>query len=467
MKETIYSFVLQNLWPFQSVGVFLSHLIQILLISFLLNETKKWFTKIGIAILVAFIFMRVATWPQLILWLGVFGWNSVIILCTMMVYGLYFSSIRKQKVRQFLLAFTFAYAVYYLSDFFVSYIATALFSQGKYVGYIMILPTILVFLPMLAIYGISKRIKLNETLTQIMRYKWIVWIVLASLVIVIATINYVLILSMDSLTAFLVTGESAALSKTTNDIFLILFIVFSAVLVLIWFSSYLFMNMEKVEQQKNELIQQQLYIQKLEGLQTEMRAVRHDYKNIISGIYLQAKEGDSTSVQEYLANTMNQLDEQISSSIMLSSQLANLKVMELKSLLLVKLMELENETIRYTIEVPYPIDFIKMDISDFTRCLGILIDNAKEEVRKQPDGSLSILLLNEPDELNVMVKNTIIEKPLLKKIWEEGYSTKGSNRGLGLSSYQRILTRYEFVLKQTFIQEQEFIQIFSLVGRMS
>ncbi|KAF1297891.1 hypothetical protein BAU15_08275 [Enterococcus sp. JM4C] len=62
-----------------------------------------------------------------------------------------------------------------------------------------------------------------------------------------------------------------------------------------------------------------------------------------------------------------------------------------------------------------------------------------------------------------MVKNSLVEKPLLQKIWEEGYSTKGTNRGLGLSSYQNILNRYEFVLKQTSIQNDEFIQAFSIV----
>ncbi|WP_337247990.1 GHKL domain-containing protein [Candidatus Enterococcus huntleyi] len=74
-----------------------------------------------------------------------------------------------------------------------------------------------------------------------------------------------------------------------------------------------------------------------------------------------------------------------------------------------------------------------------------------------------MLLLNEANELNVLVKNSLVEKPLLQKIWEEGYSTKGTNRGLGLSSYQNILNRYEFVLKQTSIQNDEFIQAFSIV----
>nr|WP_161841804.1 hypothetical protein [Enterococcus sp. JM4C] len=63
----------------------------------------------------------------------------------------------------------------------------------------------------------------------------------------------------------------------------------------------------------------------------------------------------------------------------------------------------------------------------------------------------------------MLVKNSLVEKPLLQKIWEEGYSTKGTNRGLGLSSYQNILNRYEFVLKQTSIQNDEFIQAFSIV----
>ncbi|MGM0123031.1 two-component system, LytTR family, sensor histidine kinase AgrC [Enterococcus sp. AZ194] len=314
-------------------------------------------------------------------------------------------------------------------------------------------------------YLILKRLDITSRIVRIANYKASSYIVMFVIIVNASILAFIVSLFMEAMQEVATLQSFEPLQNYTNEMVLILLADISFSVVLIWFSSYLFMNMEKVERQKNELIQQQLYIQKLENLQSEMKTMRHDYKNIISSIYLQAKEGDISAIQDYLSKTMNHLDEQIGSSIMLSSQLVNLKVMELKSLLLVKLMELENENIRYTIEVPYPINSIKMSMSDFTRCLGILIDNAKEEVMKQNHGSLSIVLLNEAAELNVMVKNSIVEKPLLQKIWEEGYSTKGMSRGLGLSSYLNIISRYEFVLKQTKIsaEEQEFIQSFSVM----
>ena len=46
--------------------------------------------------------------------------------------------------------------------------------------------------------------------------------------------------------------------------------------------------------------QQNAYIESLEKLQSEMRRFRHDYKNMMSGMYLQAKEGNMEAVQNFI-----------------------------------------------------------------------------------------------------------------------------------------------------------------------
>lgn len=47
----------------------------------------------------------------------------------------------------------------------------------------------------------------------------------------------------------------------------------------------------------------------------------------------------------------------------------------------------------------------------------------------------------------------------MRKIWDEGYSTKGKNRGLGLTSYQQILSKYQNVTKQTTLENGYFTQM--------
>ncbi len=51
------------------------------------------------------------------------------------------------------------------------------------------------------------------------------------------------------------------------------------------------------------------------------------------------------------------------------------------------------------------------------------------------------------------------DKPLIHKIYKEGFSTKGKERGLGLYTVKNIIdTKYENVFLNTSIEENMFIQ---------
>ena len=43
-------------------------------------------------------------------------------------------------------------------------------------------------------------------------------------------------------------------------------------------------------------------------------------------------------------------------------------------------------------------------------------------------------------------------------MWKEGYSTKGEQRGVGLSNYKRILKRYPQAVSVTSCENQVFVQ---------
>ena len=57
------------------------------------------------------------------------------------------------------------------------------------------------------------------------------------------------------------------------------------------------MHREQIEAQKASLQQQTVYIEKLEELQRETRRFHHDFNNTMSGMYLQAREGDMDAGQ--------------------------------------------------------------------------------------------------------------------------------------------------------------------------
>ena len=116
------------------------------------------------------------------------------------------------------------------------------------------------------------------------------------------------------------------------------------------------------------------------------------------------------------------------------------------------------------LEILYPISNINMDIWDFVRCLGILIDNAVEAVEGRDHPWVEIILLAQEGQVNLRVSNPWNGVANPARFWEEGWSTKGINRGLGLSSYVRILARYANVSRCTSWTNGVFLQELTVGG---
>ncbi len=104
-----------------------------------------------------------------------------------------------------------------------------------------------------------------------------------------------------------------------------------------------------------------------------------------------------------------------------------------------KLAVMGEKEIDCRLEAFYPVERVGMDIWDFTRCLGILLDNAAEAALETETPWVEIALLSQKGRLSLRVSNPYAGAIDPDKIWKEGFSTKGAGRGLGLPGYQRIL----------------------------
>lgn len=254
--------------------------------------------------------------------------------------------------------------------------------------------------------------------------------------------------------------------KPDNIIVIFLFVLLAFVLFLSIFQyiATVEVNKQKLNAQKAILIQQQIYVQSLENMQQEIRTFRHDYKNILSGLYIQAKEGEVEAIQEFLQKMMANFDTRVGENIRQMTQLSNIHIIELKSLLLTKLMEMQQKGITCNLEVVYPVETLSMELEDINRCLGILVDNAIEEVESQINPSIEIIISNQMKCVTILVKNKAENHMKFHEIWKLGYSTKGENRGLGLYSYQKIIEKYTNVIPLTNWSDHYFIQELKIVG---
>ena len=222
------------------------------------------------------------------------------------------------------------------------------------------------------------------------------------------------------------------------------------------------MQKKQIQTQQISMQQQNAYIESLEKLQSEMRRFRHDYKNMMSGMYLQAKEGNMEAVQNFIQDMTSDFDYQVGEQIRRLTQLGNIHMLEVKGLLLGKMEKMQQEQISCELEVLHPFDRTRLRTTDLCRCLGILIDNAIDEVQgkkdKKPKPQIHIMISSQEECTTFQVRNPLYSNIDFHKIWQQGYSTRGADRGIGLASYKSILEHYENVFSLTTIRDGYFIQ---------
>ncbi len=240
-------------------------------------------------------------------------------------------------------------------------------------------------------------------------------------------------------------------------------------LLMLFAALVLFHHMGMEEWQRREfasqqiiLQQQDVYIKTLEGMQEEMRRFRHDYKNMMSGLYLTAREGELAKTHCFIQEMTEDFDSQIGDRIRQMGQLGNVCMTEVRGLLLTKLVQMQRDGTVCELEVMHPFQGTRCRTTDLCRCLGILIDNAMEEVRGREDARVHIMISSQEGYTTFRVKNRLYHTVDVHEIWQRGYSTKGADRGLGLASYRKILADYEDVLTATAVQEGYFIQEFKV-----
>ena len=236
------------------------------------------------------------------------------------------------------------------------------------------------------------------------------------------------------------------------------FSLIAVVLLWVQFMAMYTAGEEKILVQQETIAQQQAHMELLEELQQEIRAFRHDVSNLFCGLALQAQEGDLEGIQQFMKKTSSYFDEKLGNEIRQMDCLNNIKIYPVRSLLTTKLALMRQKHIQGTLEVLHLVaEKQAVDTPDLLRGLGILIDNAIEAVPEK-EGQIRIVLLQEEKELYIAVVNNYAAEPNLNALSAKGYTTKGTGRGTGLSSYRKILSRYPGCIARTYLKDGFFVQ---------
>lgn len=202
------------------------------------------------------------------------------------------------------------------------------------------------------------------------------------------------------------------------------------------------------------------YTTLLEQNVSDIRKFKHDYINILSSLRHYIDNDDINGLKHFFhENIIPTQKFEVHSNYALD-QLNNLKIEGLKGLLTTKLILAQENGIPIYLEIAEEITSVQLDIIELNRIVGILLDNAIEasKVIKTPviriafitlDTSKVIVILNKIDE------NTTI---CVQDIFRDGYSTKGENRGLGLTNLKKVLHANNQIILNTKIAQGYFTQ---------
>ncbi|NLY79385.1 MAG: GHKL domain-containing protein [Lysinibacillus sp.] len=222
-------------------------------------------------------------------------------------------------------------------------------------------------------------------------------------------------------------------------------------------------NMEKENKLKNEKMQQDLfsqYMSSLEAINLDMQKFRHDYINILMTMERYIENEDLKGLKTYFHEKITKTEQVTLHKNTLIKDLGNLDIIELKGLLLTKLLLAVEKKLHIQVEIPEKINEIPIDIIDLSRVLGILIDNAIEASINSKEQLLNIAIIKLANQSTlIIVENSFNDVAFdINQLYQEKYSTKNGNRGYGLKNVSDILSKYSNVLLHTSIENHLFIQ---------
>ncbi|WP_170924900.1 GHKL domain-containing protein [Candidatus Enterococcus clewellii] len=203
------------------------------------------------------------------------------------------------------------------------------------------------------------------------------------------------------------------------------------------------------------------YTINLEKHYQEMRKFKHDYQNVLTSIEAFITEKEYEKFEEYYYNHLQQSSVHLEQLEVTLSELANMKNLEIKGLLYTKLTLASTVGADAHLEIKEVIQ-IKHHVLPLVRALGIILDNAIEAIEDIGSGKIDVAFIKEEGDIIILIQNSCLETtPPLFVLEEEGFSTKGENRGLGLSNLNELF-QHTPVFVETSIDSGLFIQKLTL-----
>lgn len=219
--------------------------------------------------------------------------------------------------------------------------------------------------------------------------------------------------------------------------------LFSTFTLLIYFviSFYSITRTTKLELARQDLEETKLYNKTLQILHDNMRCFKHDFNNIIQAIggYIQSEDIDG--LKKYYKQILEDCHKENNLAVLSPKVINNPAIY---SILASKYHLADSKGITIHFDILLDLNTLNMKIYEFTRILGILLDNAIEASSECDEKIINMVIKNEENKHRqiLYIENTYTNKDVdTDKIYEKAFTTKPHNTGLGLWEVRKILNR--------------------------
>lgn len=260
--------------------------------------------------------------------------------------------------------------------------------------------------------------------------------------------------------------ETMVFFNLNNNV--VLFIVFFSLiasLVLMFFLANYFYK-KKLAQKESVLLQQ--YLESLEESILNLRKFKHDYQNILLSLKSYVDEKNTEQLEHYFYETIWTTNRLFKNNFLQLTDLSKIKNLELRSIILNKVILAQTKNINISLEIPTKVKEIRKYRINLVRSFGIILDNAIEAAEETDNKYVKIALFYEEDSLKIIVENSYIGKNIaLKQLQNSGFSTKNRpnerTRGFGLSNLNDMIDGTDNIVLETRMEEN-FVQILEIHG---
>ena len=224
-------------------------------------------------------------------------------------------------------------------------------------------------------------------------------------------------------------------------------VVMNILILVIYFviSIYSLFRTAKLEETTENLEEQKLYNKTLTILYDNIRGFKHDFNNIVQAIGGYVSSNNIDGLKNYYTELLKDCQEANNLTILNPEIINNPAIY---SLLTSKYHKATERGIKVNVEAFLDLTTLNINIYEFTRILGILLDNAIEASSNSTEKLINVVIRKDAkvNRSLFIIENTYSNKNVdIDKIFNKGYTSKGEsdakNHGIGLWEVRKILNR--------------------------